>query len=92
MAGQEIEEIIAAFKDYFDGKPGPWLVLARRLKGRLDAKYLRPWSTSQLEATWHVAGATSAELGELVEPIEARVAIEPDREYTFIRCHLLGQM
>jgi len=91
MAAQEMDEIVAAFNDYLIGKPGPWLVPAHDLGGRLDAKYLRPWSTTQLELTWHAAGATSAALGDLVQPVEEPVQIEPDREYSFIRVTYSGR-
>lgn len=91
MATQEIEEIVTAFDKYLNGEAGPWLVSAQRLKDRLDAKYLRPWSTSELEATWQGVGATSAALGDLVGPVENPVHIDPARKYTFIRVTYSGQ-
>ncbi len=68
-AEQEIEEVLAAFDDYMNGKSGPWLVPAERLSGRLDAKSLRPWRAIELQPKWARAGATSDILANLVDPV-----------------------
>lgn len=91
MAEQEIDEIEAAFNDYLSGKNGPWLVPAERLQTRLDAKFLRPWSTSELENSWQAIGVKSESLGSLVDPIESPVNLSPNTQYTFIRVTYSGR-
>jgi len=90
-ADQEITEIAAAFDSFLEGKRGPWLVPPDRLTGRLDAKYLRPWSVASLESRWKSAGAHSEVLGNLVEPVEESVTIEPNVRYTFFRISYGGR-
>jgi type I restriction enzyme M protein len=84
-AVDEIGEIRAAFDQYMQGKKGPWLVPPDRLGGRLDAKFLRPWSAGQLEPQWKAAGATAERLEELVEPVEEEIKLDPDTYYDFLR-------
>ncbi len=91
LAAQEVEEVLAGFRDYMDGKKGPWLVSADRLTGRLDAKYLRPWQASDLEKVWSIAGARSDQLSNLVDSVWDRVTLEPDSEYAFLRISYEGQ-
>lgn len=91
MALKEMDEIQAAFVDYQAGKKGPWLVPADRLKGRLDAKALRPWSVAELEVTWDGAGVKSEVLESLVDVIGDRVTLAPKSEYQFLRISYEGQ-
>jgi type I restriction enzyme M protein len=88
---QEMNEIQSAFVEYIRGKKGPWLVAADRLKGRLDAKYLRPWKAIELSGKWEESGATALCLHELVDNIAAPVPLEPNKEYTFIKVTYSGQ-
>lgn len=90
-AVEEIDEIVDAFLDYEQGKRGVWIVRADRLTGRLDAKYLRPWSAATLAPQWKAAGATSALLDDLVDHVESPTVIDPDAEYTFIRVTYSGE-
>jgi hypothetical protein len=91
VAVREMEEVTAAFRDYMDGKTGPWLVSANRLSGRLDAKYLRPWQASDLESTWAKAGATSDELSKLVDSVWDGVTLDPETQYSFLRISYAGR-
>jgi len=84
-AADEIAGIIAAFKSYMGGDRGPWLVPAERVVGRLDAKYLRPWSVGELEPKWKAAGVASEILDDLVLLVEDVVKLEPNTSYTFLR-------
>lgn len=90
-ATQEIDEIEAAYNAFLRGEEGPWLVLGDRLGGRLDAKYLRPWTVTELERKWQDAGATSDVLENLVMPIEDRIKLDPDAMYTFLRIRYEGR-
>jgi type I restriction enzyme M protein len=85
LAAQEITEVVGLFRDYMSGKKGQWLVPATKLDGRLDAKYLRPWRATDLEATWRLVGAQCQNLSELVEPVWHPVQLEPNKEYSFLR-------
>jgi type I restriction enzyme M protein len=53
---------------------------------------LRPWHAAQLEETWQRAGAASDVLGNLVEPVWNPVALEPSREYSFLRISYEGRV
>ena len=46
---EEMDDIVGWFAAYQRGEQGSWLVSADKLKGRLDAKFLRPWSVSVLK-------------------------------------------
>jgi type I restriction enzyme M protein len=46
---KEMDEITTAFDSFCRGQAGPWLAPAERLNGRLDAKFLTPWSVAVLE-------------------------------------------
>ncbi len=91
IAAREMDEVTAAFRDYMNGKKGPWLVPADRLGGRLDAKYLRPWQASELESVWLNVGASSDQLSNLVDPVWESVPFEPDKEYSFFRITYTGR-
>ena len=90
LAVEEINEVVAAFGKYMEGKKGPWLVPAERLTGRLDSKFLRPWQASDLKPKWKDAGANSESLVELVESIWNRVRLNPDEEYKFLQITYAG--
>jgi type I restriction enzyme M protein len=89
-AENEKREVIAAFREYEAGMPGPWLVPPERLSGRLDAKYLRPWSVRGLEGRWGDAGASAETLGNLVDLVEEAVTLDRDQEYQFLRISYAG--
>lgn len=91
LAAQEAKDVLHGFREYLAGKKGPWLVPAESLGGRLDAKFLRPWKAAELEGTWQQAGAQSDVLSSLVDPVWEAVALEPDREYTFLRISYQGR-
>lgn len=86
----EIHAVSAAFKSYLNGKKGAWLVSHKRLEGRLDAKYLRPWKASELESAWKKVGAKSDTLSNLVDPIWEPVNLNADQEYSFLRITYAG--
>ena len=90
-AVKEINEIVAAFCEYGRGMNGPWLVGPESLVDRLDAKFLRPWSTTELVTAWTEAGAQSVMLSEIVNPVTTQKRLIPDREYTFIRVTYDGE-
>jgi type I restriction enzyme M protein len=89
-AAEEMDKIVAAYEAFLAGKKGPWLVKAARLGGRLDAKYLNPWSVEKLEAAWEKVGAQTARLGDIVDHIEEQVSIHPTKTYTFLRISYAG--
>jgi type I restriction enzyme M protein len=89
-AVEEMDKIVTAYEAYLVGKKGPWLVKAARLKERLDAKFLNPWSVDKLEPVWEKAGAETAMLGDIVEHIEEQVTIKPADTYTFLRITYAG--
>lgn len=91
QAEQEMNEIVDAFEAYMRGEHGPWLVPASKLTGRLDAKHLRPWSVVELEPDWARAGASTAALEELVDPIDEPAVLDPEKLYTFLRISYEGQ-
>lgn len=91
QAEQEMGEIVTAFAAYLRGETGPWLVPPERLTDRLDAKYLLPWSVSELAKDWQSAGAKSAPLEDLVESVDDHVSLEPDKLYTFLRISYEGR-
>lgn len=88
---QEMEEIQAAYAKYLEGEKGDWLVPASKLNGRLDAKYLLPWSVAQFEPVWRAEGITSVALSELVEPVEEPITLNPDKRYTFLKVTYAGR-
>ncbi|MCC7291856.1 MAG: N-6 DNA methylase [Phycisphaerales bacterium] len=88
---KEMDEIEAAFSAYMAGKKGAWLVPASRLTGRLDAKFLRPWSAAELEPKWEAAGASTDVLENLVDPVEDQIRLDPDKTYTFLRISYEGR-
>ena len=87
----EMDEIDQNYKAFFARRTGPWLVPPERLKGRLDAKFLRPWSVGDLKAKWQAAGAVQDSLGKLVDPIMDAVTLDPETTYTFLRISYEGQ-
>jgi type I restriction enzyme M protein len=87
----EIEEIALAFDAYMRGREGPWLVPATRLLGRLDAKFLRPWSVSELETKWREVGIHSDVLENLVDPVIEHITLDPEKHYKFLRISYEGQ-
>jgi len=90
-AADEMNEIATAFAAYLDGKRGPWFVPPERLTGRLDAKFLQPWSAAQLEPKWQAAGADSDVLENLVEPVGDTITLDPKTRYTFLRISYEGR-
>ena len=90
VAADEMEKIVAAYQDFLSGKKGPWVVKAARLTGRLDAKFLNPWSVEKLEAIWEKAGADSVALGDIVDRVEREIDISPNDTYTFLRISYAG--
>ncbi len=91
LAGNEINEITTSFDSFLRGEAGPWLVPASSLTERLDAKHLRPWSVSELEKDWEAHGIPSDIIGNLFDPIEEEVSLEPDTRYTFLRITYEGR-
>ena len=89
-ATDEIEAIDAAYQSFLNGQIGPWIVKSDRLDGRLDAKFLSPWTVKNLEAMWEKAGATTICLGDLVDPVESAVKTTPTTRYTFLRISYAG--
>lgn len=87
----EMDEVLDAFAKYRDGVEGPWLVPAASLGGRLDAKFLRPWSVSELSPRWKELGIESVPLSDLVRPVEEPVSIDPDEHYDFLRVTYEGR-
>ena len=85
LAVGEINEVVAAFRGYLDGRKGPWLVPPDRVMGRLDAKFLRPWRASELESKWKQSGAVPEILENLVESVWEPVKLIGDHEYSFLR-------
>jgi type I restriction enzyme M protein len=88
---QEIEEIDLGFKDYLAGGAGAWLVPGDRLSGRLDAKFLRPWTVQELANKWKLSGVRTEILGNLVDPADEAVVLEPETLYTFLRISYEGR-
>jgi len=86
----EIEDIVLAFASYLRGEAGIWLVPPSKLTGRLDAKYLKPWSVDDLRAQWEAEGFASDVLQNLVDPVEQSIHIDPDHRYTFLRISYEG--
>jgi type I restriction enzyme M protein len=89
-ATNEIDEILSCYDQFSKGVKGPWLVKAERLSDRLDAKFLSPWSIEKLSGTWSRAGASTAVLGDLVDPVEETIQVWPDETYTFLRITYAG--
>ena len=87
----EMDEIDGSYKAFLAGKTGPWLVPPERIDGRLDAKFLRPWSVEELTAKWRASGVVQDFLGNLVDPIEDSVVLGSDATYTFLRISYEGQ-
>ncbi len=90
QAADEIDKIIVAYESYLAGKKGPWVVKARHLDDRLDAKFVNPWSVDKLEPTWEKVGASTAILDDLVDHVEEQVEIRPADTYTFLRITYAG--
>ncbi|MFO0843918.1 MAG: N-6 DNA methylase [Gemmataceae bacterium] len=91
-AAEEMSHILRSFDDYLRGGRGPWLVPAGRLGDRLDAKYLLPWSVSELERAWEAAGATTATLDTLVDPVEDEpLKLDPGKQYTYLKVTYEGR-
>lgn len=91
-ASDEMDEIESEFKRFLIGEKGPWLVSGDTLGDRLDAKYLRPWSASKLEPKWSKVGAETVPLGDLVEPVEELVELDPKTRYEFLRITYEGRI
>jgi hypothetical protein len=65
-------------------------VESANLDGRLDAKYLNPWSVEKLTGTWTAAGAMTDTLENLVDHMEAKTNIKAKDMYTFLRISYEG--
>ncbi len=89
-AADEIDAIVSAYESYLAGKRGQWIVKANKLGGRLDAKFLNPWSVEKLEADWQRAGAMTAVLEDLVDPVKCELKTEAQKRYTFLRISYAG--
>ena len=89
-AVQEIGDIVHAFGEFQQGKGKVWSVPADKLTGRLDVKYLQPWSAALLEPIWQEAGATTKTLSDIVDSVWEPVTLEPDKQYTFLRISYAG--
>lgn len=89
-AAREADEIVAAFAQYLRGEKGPWLVPPERVTGRLDAKFLLPWSVVKLEPRWREVGAGSDILANLVDPISEAIELDPNAHYEFLRISYEG--
>lgn len=90
-AANEIDEIIGAFGAYQRGSQRQWTVAPEALQGRLDAKFLMPWSVKALEPQWKAVGATSVTLGELCDVVLEDVDVRPDTYYEFLRISYEGR-
>lgn len=86
----EIDEIVAEYRDFTAGHSSTWAVPADRLVDRLDAKYLRPWSITEITHTWS-ADVQVATLSELVDHIEDWQSIDPERIYQFLNVQYSGE-
>jgi len=91
-AQAEMDEIAESFGEYLAGKKGEWLVPAAKLTGRLDAKFLRPWTVTRLEPTWKEAGVGSSLLEALVDPVEETMTLDPETRYTFVKVTYQGRV
>lgn len=91
QAMEEMAEIQDKFKRFLAGENGPWLVPPERLTGRLDAKFLLPWSVAKLEPVWIAQGARVEVLENLVDPVETLVPVEPDALYQFLKISYEGR-
>ena len=89
-ADEERSEIVDAFQKYQLGHKGSWLVAGADLGDRLDAKFLLPWSVSELDGLWKKAGIESVTLADLVDPIQDVVDIDPDGMHRFLRISYTG--
>lgn len=85
LALQETEEILSAFHSFEKGQKGTWLVSPDKLNDRFDAKHLTPWSVSELEKTWKMAGADSDFIENIFDLIENKSTIDANTRYTFLR-------
>lgn len=90
LAEEEMTKIVADYGEYLAGVKGPWLVKASHLRDRLDAKFLNPWSAEKLMPTWAKAGATTESLGDLADPVESSVVLDPGTSYAFLRISYAG--
>lgn len=88
---EEMDEIDRSYKHFLAGKTGPWIVAPDQISGRLDAKFLRPWSVQELTAKWTASGVVQDFLGNLVDPVEESVSLTPEATYTFLRITYEGQ-
>lgn len=90
-AKMEIEEIVSAYSSFNSGDSGAWLLPGETLTDRMDVKYLKPWSTSVLAEKWKDIGAQVEMLGQLVDPIDNQIEIDPEKTYTFLRVTYTGR-
>lgn len=90
-AVEEIREILQAYAKFERGERGPWLVRPEQLDERIDAKFVRPWSVSEIAGAWAAAGAASIALGELVRPVEDAFSVSNDQRYTFLKVTYAGR-
>lgn len=90
-AKMEINEIVSAYLSFLNGEDGAWLLPGDTLMDRMDVKYLKPWSTSVLADKWKSVGAKVEMLGQLVDPIDNQVEIDPEKNYTFLRVTYSGR-
>lgn len=90
-ASAEMDEIERGFDSYLAGKKGPWLVSSDKLTGRLDAKYLRPWTVEELASKWKNAGVDTDTLGNLVDLVDSALVLSADVTYTFLRISYEGR-
>lgn len=89
-AQTETADVLRAFGEFLRGASGPWLVGPERLAGRLDAKFLLPWSVTELADYWRSKGIECGRLGDVVDPVDEPVQIEPDEYYEFLRISYEG--
>jgi type I restriction enzyme M protein len=91
LAAEEMKTVVDAYSAYLRGEAGPWLVPAERLRDRLDAKHLQPWSVMDLAAEWKRVGADVAQLDALVDVVDDQAKINPAQRYSFLKVTYAGR-
>lgn len=86
----ELTEVAAAYDDFDGGDHEVWGVPSESITDRLDAKYLRPWSTAKIADQWRHQGIDVVELRDLVQPASDMIEIDPHAQCSFIRITYAG--
>jgi type I restriction enzyme M protein len=89
---KEVSDIVTDFGKFMAGTPGPYVVPAVNLSGRLDVKFCRN-DRGRKAGTWTKSGYTLTTVGtELTLTSKRNVKVDPNDAYQFLRVNYDGDV